>query len=239
MQAIHADNVNWKMKSRGVREAEIFRSYAGSEETRIDLVEVPAGGYIPPHRHSSRREFITILLSAGAQLQIGDRIFRPIAGQVFHREPRDVLALTNDSHHPFRYSVVRFGYESSDIEWLNEKDAPEDFVGREAGADTVLVFPSPSEPEAITEVADQVEAPSDPQPEVAVVEVEALEISESETEPSQPLEVQALQAAEVAQTPEAPKEQASPKERPSAKAKTSGKSGKSGKAGKSKKGKKK
>ena len=123
MQAIHADNVNWKSQSRGVREAKIFSKYNGSEETRIDIVEVPAGGYIPPHRHSSRREFITILLSAGAQLQIGDRVFRPIAGQVFHREPEDILALTNDSHHPFRYSVVRFGFEASDIEWLNEEDA--------------------------------------------------------------------------------------------------------------------
>lgn len=123
MQAIHAENVNWKSKSRGVREAKVFSTYHGSEETRIDIVEVPAGGYIPPHRHSSRREFITILLSAGAQLQVGDRVFRPIAGQVFHREPEDILALTNDSHHPFRYSVVSFGYEASDIEWLNEADA--------------------------------------------------------------------------------------------------------------------
>lgn len=138
MQAIHADNVTWKTKSRGVREAVVFRASSGSDETRIDMVEVPAGGYIPPHRHSSRREFITILLSAGAQLQIGERIFRPIAGQVFHREPGDVLALTNDSHHPFRYSVVRFGYEASDIEWLREDDVPEDFGHSTLDAVTVI-----------------------------------------------------------------------------------------------------
>lgn len=125
MQAIHAENVNWKSHDRGVREAKIFSAVHGSEETRIDMVEVPAGAYIPAHRHSSRREFITILLSAGAQLQIGERVFRPIAGQVFHREPGDVLALTNDSQHPFRYSVVRFGYESSDIEFLQDVSAYE------------------------------------------------------------------------------------------------------------------
>ena len=56
---------------------------------------------------------------AGAQIQIGDRIFRPTAGQVFHREPGDILALTNDTPHPFRYSVTRFGYQAADIEWLN------------------------------------------------------------------------------------------------------------------------
>ena len=126
MQAIHADNVNWKSRGRGVREAKIFSSINGSDETRIDIVEVPAGGYIPPHRHSSRREFITILLSAGAQLQVGDRVFRPVAGQVFHREPEEVMALTNDSHHPFRFSVVTFGYDKSDIEWLNESDVKEE-----------------------------------------------------------------------------------------------------------------
>jgi len=35
------------------------------------------------------------------------------------------MALTNDSHHPFQYSVVRFGFEASDIEWLNADDGIE------------------------------------------------------------------------------------------------------------------
>ena len=154
MQAIHAENVNWKSHERGVREAKIFSAIHGSEETRIDMVEVPSGAYIPAHRHSFRREFITILLSAGAQLQIGDRVFRPIAGQVFHREPGDVLALTNDSQHPFRYSVVRFGYESSDIEILQDSseydqdtfsaedsdfdDAEEEFIDEAPTEDTMM-----------------------------------------------------------------------------------------------------
>jgi quercetin dioxygenase-like cupin family protein len=118
MQAIHAENVSWKSGERGVREAEVFVEQHGSQETRIDMVEVPPGGYIPAHRHSQRREFLTILFSSGAQLQVGERIFRPTAGQVFHREPNDVLALTNDTPHPFRYTVTRFGYQASDVEWL-------------------------------------------------------------------------------------------------------------------------
>ncbi len=136
MQSIHADNVNWKSTKRGVREAKIFSAFHGSDETRIDLVEVPAGSYIPPHRHSFRREFITILVSAGAQMQIGDRIFRPIAGQVFHREPEDVLAVTNDSHHPFQYSVVRFGFEPTDIVWMGKSSEDnEEVVEEAAGAE--------------------------------------------------------------------------------------------------------
>ena len=126
MQAIHTDNVPWKTKKQGVREAKVYSASHGSEETRIDIIEVPPGGYIAPHRHSYRREFITILQSAGAQIQIGDRIFRPIAGQVFHREPGDILALTNDSHHPFLFSAVRFRFEASDIEILEEEAEEED-----------------------------------------------------------------------------------------------------------------
>lgn len=120
MQTIHAENVNWTQGDRGVKEAEVFVQPHEDEETRIDLVEVPAGSFIPPHRHQRRREFITILLSAGAQVRIGDRIFRPTAGQVFHREPQEILALTNDTEHPFRYSVTRFRYQEGDVEWLSE-----------------------------------------------------------------------------------------------------------------------
>lgn len=118
MQALHAENVNWKSLEHGVRTAELFVERHGDQETRIDLVEVPAGGYIPAHRHQQRIEFLTVLLSAGAQMQIGERIFRPTAGQVFHREPGDLLALTNDTPHPFRYSVTRFQFVASDLEWV-------------------------------------------------------------------------------------------------------------------------
>ena len=123
MQEIHAENVNWKATEHGVREGEVFAEAHGSEETRIDMVEVPPGGYIPAHRHSQRREFFTILQSAGAQIRIGERTFRPTAGQVFHREPGDVMALTNDTPHPFRYTVTRFKYLASDVEWLATSEA--------------------------------------------------------------------------------------------------------------------
>ncbi len=125
MQAIHTENVPWVTKERGVKEAELFSVSHGTEETRIDLVEVPPGSFIPANRHSQRREFFTILLSAGAQLRIGERVFRPTAGQIFHREPEDVMACTNDTQHVFRYSVTRFRYEASDIEWVNSKKEAE------------------------------------------------------------------------------------------------------------------
>ena len=122
MQALHEDNLSWESGERGVREAEVFSIGQGQDETRIDIVEVPSGGFIPAHRHSRRREFITILLSAGAQMQIGERVFRPTAGQVFHREPQEILAITNDSHHPLRYSVARFSYSKTDVEWMTKTE---------------------------------------------------------------------------------------------------------------------
>ncbi len=123
MQAIHTENVSWESQSNGVRQAELFAQTHGSEQVRIDLVEVPPGGYIPAHKHTKRQEFFTILLSAGAQIQLGERIFRPTAGQVFQREPGDTLALTNDTPHPFRYTVTRFGYTADDIEWLTQPES--------------------------------------------------------------------------------------------------------------------
>lgn len=123
MQAIHVENISWKDSERGVREAELFSETVGSSETRIDMIEVPAGSFIPAHRHAQRREFVTILHSAGALLQIGERIFRPTAGQLFHREPGDLLALTNDTPHPFRFTLTRFGYQCSDVEWTAEPEA--------------------------------------------------------------------------------------------------------------------
>ena len=212
MQAIHADNVNWKSRGRGVREAKIYSSISGSDETRIDIVEVPAGGYVPPHRHSSRREFITILTSAGAQLQIGERVFRPVAGQVFHREPEDVMALTNDSHHPFRFSVVSFGYDKSDIEWLNEKDAEE-----ESALERVEGFEHPGQASTKAEESESVEEST---------EVEA-ESEEAEPEP---------EAQESTSEDEAEKSEDDKSEKKSGKKGKKSKSG--GKSGK-KKGKKK
>lgn len=119
MQIIHADNVKWEADERGVKEAEVF----SDKQVRIDLVELPSGSYLPPHRHAQRQEYITILLSAGAQMQIGERIFRPIAGQQFLREAKEILAITNDTPHPFRYSTTRFGYQESDVEWIEPEPA--------------------------------------------------------------------------------------------------------------------
>lgn len=118
MKVIHAESVDWTDLEHDVREAKLFSETHGETQTQVDLVEVGSGGYIPPHRHKLRREFLTILFSAGAQIQIGDRVFRPVAGQVFEREPGDILALTNDTTHPFRFSVVRLGFDAMDVEWV-------------------------------------------------------------------------------------------------------------------------
>lgn len=106
MSAIHPEKLEWTPLEFGAREASLFDPVG--IQAGIRLVEVEPGGYIPAHSHQSRHEFLTILLSAGAQMQIGDRTYRPTAGQVFERKAGETLALTNDSHHPFRYSVTCF-----------------------------------------------------------------------------------------------------------------------------------
>lgn len=132
MQILQADSLTWKELENGVREAEIFVLSEGGAQTRIDIVEVLSAGYIAPHRHKKRREFITVLHSAGAQIQVGERIFRPTIGQMFEREPGEVMALTNDTTHPFRYSVTRFNFEPADIEQLNAGDKAKDSIEKES-----------------------------------------------------------------------------------------------------------
>jgi quercetin dioxygenase-like cupin family protein len=217
MQAIHAENVSWKAQARGVREAKIYSAIHGTEETRIDMVEVPAGSYIPPHRHSARTEFITILASAGAQLQIGERIFRPIAGQVFHREPGDILALTNDSQHLFSYSVVRFGYEASDVEHLSQVDEE-----TEQAADEPAEDEAPEE-KAETEAAE-VDESEDAEPAVEE-EPEAREEPEDEkaadTDDQESAKEDTAEAEEP-KKPEKPKKTKKPKKSKKSKDKNKG-----------------
>ncbi len=123
MSAIHPEKLKWTPLEFGVQETSIFPAPGGQAHTRISMVEVAPGGYIPAHRHEGRHEFLTVLLSAGAQMQIGDRIYRPTAGQVFERSAGEILALTNDSHHPFRYSVVRFHLGEHDLDSTDETNA--------------------------------------------------------------------------------------------------------------------
>ncbi|MCA9791380.1 MAG: hypothetical protein KC910_06280 [Candidatus Eremiobacteraeota bacterium] len=118
MRVVTAEGLDWE-SDQNPSTAVIHSEKLGDQELRIEMVEVRPGDFVPPHRHARRREFFSVAYSAGAQMQIGERIFRPIAGQVFEREAGEVLAITNDTKHPLRLMITRIGYDPNDIEWLN------------------------------------------------------------------------------------------------------------------------
>ncbi len=122
MRVVTAESLEWEADKRSAKA--VIYSEKMSGELRIEMLEVAPGDFIPAHRHSRRREFFAVTFSAGAQMQIGERIFRPIAGQVFEREPGEVLAVTNDTKHPLRLMITRIGFDESDVEWL-ESDPEE------------------------------------------------------------------------------------------------------------------
>ncbi len=114
MSSIQSDRLEWMAGERGVRECTLL----AEKSVRLDLVEVESGGYIPPNRRTGSKEMLTVVLSAGAQLRVGDKVYRPTAGQIFERPAGQILAVTNDSHHPFRYSVLRLDPRDDDLEWV-------------------------------------------------------------------------------------------------------------------------
>lgn len=121
MRVVTAESLDWE-SGQNPSTAVVHSERIGEQELRIDMIEVLPGDFVAPHRHARRREFFAVAYSAGAQVQIGERIFRPIAGQVFEREAGEVLAITNDTKHPLRLMVTRIGYEADDIEWLHPVD---------------------------------------------------------------------------------------------------------------------
>lgn len=121
MRVVMAEKLDWNSEG-GTSRAPVHEEKLGDTRLVIEMVEIPAGGHLAPHYHEKRREFHSVAASGGAQVQIGERVFRPIAGQVFEREPGEILAITNDTLHPLQLLVTRIGYDPDDIHWV-EKEA--------------------------------------------------------------------------------------------------------------------
>lgn len=60
-----------------------------------------------PETLNQGQELITVTLAGGAQLRLGSRVFRPLAGQVLHREAGEELEVVNDTTLPLRLLRVQ------------------------------------------------------------------------------------------------------------------------------------
>ncbi|MBI3926723.1 MAG: hypothetical protein HY319_14375 [Armatimonadetes bacterium] len=114
MLVVDPEKLEWKQEE-GWRKAVIHEEKLGDTAVQMDMLEVPAGAQIAPHHHKKRREFHFVVYSGGARLQIGERFFRPTAGQVFECEPGDTMGVVNDTHHALRLMVTKIGYDPKDL----------------------------------------------------------------------------------------------------------------------------
>lgn len=106
MKAIVPETLNWEADGTSV----LF----SDSNTRVEMLEIPAGAIIEPHSHKEQRLFLCFVRSGGCQLFLAGRLFRPQAGQTFEVEPNDVLAFHNDTPHITRVLITRIGYKEGD-----------------------------------------------------------------------------------------------------------------------------
>lgn len=55
-----------------------------------------------PETLAQGQELITVTLAGGAQLRVGARVFRPLAGQILQRDTGEELEVVNDTTLPIR-----------------------------------------------------------------------------------------------------------------------------------------
>lgn len=115
MRVLTRDSLEWQ-DGEGCSRAVVHNEKLGESLVQIEMLEVGAGQTVKPHTHKKRREFIVVVHSSGAQIRLGERVFRPVAGQSFEREPGEIMEVVNDSHQPTRFLVTQLGFDAADVQ---------------------------------------------------------------------------------------------------------------------------
>lgn len=98
MQIVSEHSVEWSDQSWG-RNAALA--------PQCSWQEVGPQQSFGPEKLASGKELITVTLAGGAQVRLSDRVFRPLAGQIFQREAGEELEIVNDTHLPLRLLRVQ------------------------------------------------------------------------------------------------------------------------------------
>lgn len=98
MQVITEQSVSWTEQPWG-RTAQL-----GQGATWQEVGPLQSFG---PEKLASGQELITVTLAGGAQVRVGERVFRPLAGQMLQRDSGEELELVNDTQLPIRLLRVQ------------------------------------------------------------------------------------------------------------------------------------
>lgn len=69
--------------------------------------EVGPGQSWGPEKLAAGHELVVITLAGGAQVRLGERVLRPLAGQIMQRDAGDEMEIVNDTHQPLRLLRVQ------------------------------------------------------------------------------------------------------------------------------------
>ena len=69
--------------------------------------EVASHQTFAPEKLASGTELITVTLAGGAQVRVGERVLRPLAGQILQRDSGEELEVVNDTLQPVRLLRVQ------------------------------------------------------------------------------------------------------------------------------------
>jgi hypothetical protein len=102
MQVISEHNVEWAEQEWG-RQSQVAPQALWQE--------VQPNRNFGPEKLAQGQELITVTLAGGAQVRVGERVLRPLAGQVLRREAGEELEIVNDTLQPLR--LLRFQVAAS------------------------------------------------------------------------------------------------------------------------------
>jgi uncharacterized RmlC-like cupin family protein len=115
MKILTRENLEWN-STEGIRRALVHNESLGGTQVQLEMLEIGSGQTIKPHTHQKRREFLVVVHASGAQIRLGDRVFRPLAGQAFEREPGEIMEIVNDGTQPTRILITQIGFDPADVQ---------------------------------------------------------------------------------------------------------------------------
>jgi quercetin dioxygenase-like cupin family protein len=116
MKVIQIDGDDWQ-EGRGYRK----RRLLSADELRqpgalLQLVVVPPGSHIPPHRHATSVE-VYVVRRGVCELVVNGQWYEMRPGDTILMEPGDVHELTNRREEPFELLVFKTNALESDVNW--------------------------------------------------------------------------------------------------------------------------
>jgi quercetin dioxygenase-like cupin family protein len=115
VRTIVPQDLEWQ-REQGVGRAVVHNEKLGDQQVQVEMLEVEAGQTLRPHTHKKRREFLVVVHASGAQLRLGERVFRPTLGQTFEREPGEIMEIVNDAPNSFRILRFQLAFDAADTQ---------------------------------------------------------------------------------------------------------------------------